>query len=78
MYLASKEGNLDFMKFLLTQKGIRADFRDSTGIPIVFDLNSTPLHAAARFNHIEICQLLLSIENVDVNYQDEILYYYFK
>lgn len=72
MHLASKAGNLEFMKLLLKQKGIRADFRDSKGI-FHKNLNSTPLHSAARFNHVEICQLLLSIDNVDVNFQDEIL-----
>lgn len=32
LYIVLKEENLEFMKFLLQQKGIKADFKDSTGI----------------------------------------------
>lgn len=41
---------------------MKADFIDANGI--------TPLHAAARYNHTEICQVLLGIKGVDVNFKD--------
>lgn len=31
----------------------------------------TPLHSAARYNHVEVCALLLALDGVDVNLQDE-------
>jgi ankyrin repeat protein len=63
VHVVSQSGNLPFVKLLLRKPNIRLDFTDAAGL--------TPLHSAARFNHSEICKLLISIEGVKINAQDE-------
>jgi ankyrin repeat protein len=62
MHLMGRHGHVEMLELLLKQPGVDRNLHDLQG--------QTALHTAARFEQLDACRILLSLEGIEVNARD--------